>query len=107
MQLTKPAMALGGFATVTLGGFIGNALATHDAGGVWVFLGLVANLLFQVYRERRHRRWVREEEERQQQRESRIQSSMRTRLSDLSARLDKIVREEIDNPHRRSEDFLD
>jgi cytochrome c biogenesis protein ResB len=105
MQLSRPAALLGVVSTVTAGGFIGSLVTNHtDANGLWVFLGLLANFLFQLYREHRQRKWVREDMKAKALLEQRVTGNMRTRLSDLSARLDRLVTTETESAIRRRAD---
>jgi Rps23 Pro-64 3,4-dihydroxylase Tpa1-like proline 4-hydroxylase len=106
-NVSKPTAIFAGLSTITLAGVVGVFLNSHSNSSSdqkWVFWGLVANFLFQIYREYRQRRLAREEARAKAESEEKILRSMRTRVSDFSERLNKIVIEEEQSYRRRAED---
>jgi hypothetical protein len=113
MQITRPGLIFGGVASVTAGGVLGSLAASHSGGeaNVWIFMAFVTNLVVQLYVKHRQRRELKEDAEARRQElaaaEQEIRRSMRTRLTDLGRRLDRIVTDENESfQRRRAEDEL-
>lgn len=114
MNVSRPVAIFAGVSTISIGGIIGSIISAHYSstdssgnGGGWeaAFGLMAANLLFSIYREHRQRKIVKEEAKAKEELEKRIISNMRTRVKDLSERLDKMVSNEEQSIRRRAEDY--